>query len=160
LIKTCLFALLYYNDSYISIGLSVLSTGFILFLALLTRKAHEKKTKDTINQWKYNETRQIRRIVHDLKQPVALLMHLTEEEDFDRALMSSICRSLSCRVKSVNDSLKKDIMQNLQPKDYSQFDINDVWLKLTNGYSRLFTVRNVDFTFNSSIAESIIVLSL
>jgi CheY-like chemotaxis protein len=157
-IKACLFALLYYNGSYISIGLSVLSTILSLFLGLLTQKAYEINTKDAINKWTYNETRQIRRMVHDLKQPVALLMHLTEEEDFDRALMSSICRSLCCRVKSVNDSLKRDIMQT--PKNYSMFDINDVLLKLTDGYSRLFTVRNVDFTFNSSITETIIVLSL
>ena len=158
LIKICLIALLYYNGSYIGIGLSVFTTGLSLFLGLLTQKAHEINTQDAVNKWKYNETRQIRRIVHDLKQPVALLMHLAEEEDFDRALMSSICMSLCCRVKSVNDSLKKDIMQT--PKNYSLFDINDVLLKLTNGYSRLFTVRNVDFTFNSSIAESTILLSL
>lgn len=158
LIKICLLALLYYNGSYIGIGLSVFTTGLSLLLGMLTQKAHEINTQDAINKWKYNETRQIRRIVHDLKQPVALLMHLAEEEDFDRALMSSICMSLCCRVKSVNDSLKKDMIQT--PKNYSLFDINDVLLKLTNGYSRLFTVRNVDFTFNSSIAETIIVLSL
>lgn len=158
LIKICLLALLYYNGSYIGIGLSVFTTGLSLLLGMLTQKAHEINTQDAINKWKYNETRQIRRIVHDLKQPVALLMHLAEEEDFDRALMSSICMSLCCRVKSVNDSLKKDMIQT--PKNYSLFDINDVLLKLTNGYSRLFTVRNVDFTFNSSIVETIIVLSL
>ena len=124
LIKICLLALLYYNGSYIGIGLSVFTTGLSLLLGMLTQKAHEINTQDAINKWKYNETRQIRRIVHDLKQPVALLMHLAEEEDFDRALMSSICMSLCCRVKSVNDSLKKDIMQT--PKNYSLFDINVV----------------------------------
>jgi hypothetical protein len=49
-----------------------------------------------LSMWKHNEHRQIRKIVHDLKQPVALLMHLTEEDDMDRALVSSICLSL-CR---------------------------------------------------------------
>ena len=158
-IKTCAFVLLFLNGSYVLIGLNVLSTAFIAVFLVFTNKASEIKTTEAINLWKHNEQRQIRRIVHDLKQPVALLMHLAEEEeDIDRALISSICRSLCCRVKSVNDSLKKDIMQT--PKDYTLLNMNDVLLKLTNGYSRLFTVRNVCFTFNSTIAEKLIVLSL
>ena len=106
--------------------------------------------------WKHNEHRQIRRIVHDLKQPVALLMLLTEEDDMDRALVSSICLSLCRRVKSINVSLTSSLI----PKDYTLFDIHDMMFNLTKDYSRLFTVRTVDLKFKSTIVKPLIVLAL
>ena len=72
LIKTCAFLLLFLNGSYVLIGLNFLTTVFIALFLVFTNKASKIKTKEAIRLWKHNEQRQIRRIIHDLKQPVAL----------------------------------------------------------------------------------------
>jgi signal transduction histidine kinase/CheY-like chemotaxis protein len=145
----------------VNISIGSLSIILMLMLYVIIIDDAKKLIKDAKNKrlaFRMNEQNQIRRVLHDLKQPVALITNLAEEDNIDRELISSICMQLSTRVKSLNEDL--DHNENTRLKSYVLRDINTLLGNLCKGYSRIFTSRLVDFKFETTVPNDIYVYVL
>ena len=97
----------------------------------------------------------IRRVLHDLKQPAALVMCVSQEEPLDRPLLNALCLQWSTRIKSVNE-----IQTDKSVKPYVVVGIHDLIEHLALSYGRLFTARGVKFNFCSEVSKVIMVYAL
>jgi len=109
--------------------------------------------KAAINLSIEREHLKIRRVLHDLKQPAALILCVAAEDPMDRKLLSALCQQLSSRIKGVTDS-KTDA------KPYVVVRVNDMIARLSWRYGRSFTSRGVSFTFNSTVPDSMLIFAL
>ena len=95
----------------------------------------------------------LRRVLHDLKQPVALMMEIIDDDPIDKNLLYALCLQLSARIKGVNE-----LQSNVKP--YIAVGIHDMLESCANGYKRLFTARFVNFEFVSKIPHDLVVFAL
>jgi len=106
------------------------------------------KTKNNIRVLK--EKNQLTRSLHDLKQPVALMMNLIQEEKIDRDLIAALCSQLNNRIKATNMNLfSNDDHTPIKP--YVLLEVSVIFSALARGYCRLFTTKNVSFEFEINI---------
>jgi CheY-like chemotaxis protein len=101
----------------------------------------------------HQEQIKLRRVLHDLKQPVALMMAIIDDDPIDNKLLYALCLQLSARIKGVNE------LHSLV-KPYIAVGIHDMLESIANGYKRLFTARLVTFEFISTIPSHLVVYAL
>ena len=104
----------------------------------------KNKTRNNIRILKENN--QLRRSLHDLKPPVALMMNLIQEEKIDRDLIAALCSQLNNRMKVMNIN-PFSFDDNIPIKPYVLLEVRVIFSALARGYSRLFTTKNVSFEF-------------
>jgi CheY-like chemotaxis protein len=97
----------------------------------------------------------IRRVLHDLKQPAALIMCAAEEEPMDRPLVTALCLQLSTRIQGVNE-----MPTGVTVKPYVVVSIHDLLAHLASVYRRLFTARGVELVFRSEVPQHVMVFAL
>jgi len=107
----------------------------------------------SINKSIEHEHMKIRHVLHDLKQPAALMLCVAAEEPMDRKLLSALCQQLSSRIKAVTNT-PTDV------KPYVIVKVNEMIARLAWRYGRLFTARGVNFKYHSTVSDSLLIFAL
>ena len=107
----------------------------------------------SINKSIEHEHMKIRHVLHDLKQPAALMLCVAAEEPMDRKLLSALCQQLSSRIKAVTDT-------TTDVKPYVIVKVNEMIARLAWRYGRLFTARGVNFKYHSTVSDSLLIFAL
>jgi len=107
----------------------------------------------SINKSIEQEHLKIRHVLHDLKQPAALMLCVAAEEPMDRKLLSALCQQLSSRIKAVTDT-------TTDAKPYVIVKVNEMIARLAWRYGRLFTARGVNFKYHSTVSDSLLIFAL
>ena len=98
------------------------------------------------------EKMRTRRILHDLKQPSALLLHAISEEPINAPLVSSLIRQITSRVHSINRSLD-DV------RTFTTMNLHSFIEEFASAYRPLFSARSMTFETFTDVPTDLCVLA-
>ena len=99
------------------------------------------------------EKLRIRRIVHDLKQPLALLLHVTKDHVANANLIDALTKQFASRVQSINQSTD-DV------KNYKALCLHEFLDTAIMGFKGIFDVRGIVLGHESGIPNTAHILGL
>lgn len=129
--------------------------AMVVFLLLLISYLSYIFPYDPITQMRAHDLENyklnMRKVIHDLKQPCALLINALNDDVIDRELVSAIIMQINSRVHSINRP--SNDLQNFTVKNAFEY-----FTGIHSTYKRLFTIRDVTFDLDINCSEELTLL--